>query len=412
MVLLKTTKRVIKLPSSFQNICATPKEILNIPSQVISFKTNEKISNINIYQPHFYPLAQYEQIFNDSNFLYGPKTLHFVLETHRGFYDSDKILKYCLKYNNFQAASKVSYLECYFTDSLNYQLQSLAKIIPKDFKFTEKIEDSGEIDTTHVQLMKTFDISFSPSLESMKQFNDDLESQGGEEELYDEGVSGDLAFDIDENKKILVRNTILEYVDSIDKNLINNDLSLLHDHCDKRMEVEPEETVEIEESTPNGFKAVIGPMGDCVANLTDTAIIDYATRVVMFYIERTQNTENHILMQNILIKSMDFWLSNNLPVDILENILLKNMAKYFYPLSILLFCKNFNNNNLGENSDDINTETEEIDSSLTPGNSPEHQSQKSYMFLKQLSTKFCLQLCSMVLKNVQKSDTKPLETID
>ncbi|KAJ8961054.1 hypothetical protein NQ314_005984 [Rhamnusium bicolor] len=115
-------------------------------------------------------------------------------------------------------------------------------------------------------------------------------------------------------------------------------------------------------------------------------VIDAASYLVEFYIKKIYVSENHILMQNILLKCIEFWLSNNLPVPVLENILLKNMDKYFYPLSILLFCKNFGNT--------LDDEIFKDDCDSKPTSSG---------FLKEFSTKFCLQLCSMVLENVNKS---------
>lgn len=109
--------------------------------------------------------------------------------------------------------------------------------------------------------------------------------------------------------------------------------------------------------------------------------VDAASYIVEFYIEKIYSSENLILMQNVLMRCIEFWLSSHLPVVVLESILLKNMDKYFYPLSILLFCKDFN---------------EDDDDTL-----PDVKPTKG--FLKEFSTKFCLELCSMVLDNVNKS---------
>ncbi|RZC33446.1 hypothetical protein BDFB_002647 [Asbolus verrucosus] len=112
-------------------------------------------------------------------------------------------------------------------------------------------------------------------------------------------------------------------------------------------------------------------------------IIENASKLIEFYIKKIYVSENHILMQNVLMKCIEFWLTNNLPVPILENVLLKNMDKYFYPLSILLFCKNFSNG---------------LDEEIIKDNKRD-----SAGFLKEFSTKFCLHLCSMVLENVNKT---------
>ena len=63
-----------------------------------------------------------------------------------------------------------------------------------------------------------------------------------------------------------------------------------------------------------------------IKNKQAKEVLDKASFVVEFYIKKIYQSENHILMQNILLKCIEFWLTNNLPVIILENILLKNKA--------------------------------------------------------------------------------------
>jgi len=79
-------------------------------------------------------------------------------------------------------------------------------------------------------------------------------------------------------------------------------------------------------------------------------------------------------------QGFEFWLSHSLPVDHLENLLLKHMSKFFYPLGLLLFCKTGNN---GE--EEVETQKQAVS------------------MLNHLSTRFCLQLCSNLLNHIDQS---------
>ena len=72
-------------------------------------------------------------------------------------------------------------------------------------------------------------------------------------------------------------------------------------------------------------------------------------------------------------------MSHSLPVDHLENLLLKHMSKFFYPLGLLLFCKDGNSG-------------EEVE-----------KQQTAMSMLNHLSTRFSLQLCSNLLSHIDQS---------
>lgn len=363
MLMFKTTKRILKIPKSCQSITETPKEIQNIPAMHITYKQTDKFSFINKQLPYLYPLSQIERnvikIDNTELYIYDQKTLHYVLQTYFGFYDTESILHKCVELKNFQAASKISYLDGHFSDSLGFQLNAF-KILMETSKLVlvdKKVETPKKIEVKNVVSV----ISTSCSLESIKQFNDEsLESQGGFESLCEERLNFDQELtEIELDDKDAIRKTVSYYVNNLDPQLINTEINI--------------EDIDEKYSAENV----------CVEN---GDIIESASKIIEFYCSQPHITENPILIQNILIKCMQFWICNDLPVDILEDILLRNMEKYFYPLSILLFCKNFNNN-LGEGM----------------VKDSENKNLRSIDFLKRLSTKFCLQLCSMVLKNVNKT---------
>lgn len=485
MVILKSTKRVLKIPKTGQSLTDSPKEVLNLPTLHITYRNNDKLSSCYKNIGCFYPLRKIENIstsFKIQNnpftsrktmegcenankessevvYIYGQKTLHYVLQTYFGLYDTELILHKCVDFKNFQAASKISYLDGHYSDSLGFQLtcfkqfmdgcswevnknsiasSGVLKIVEENpGEKLEKIVSVSSVNATTARIVNNpvSVISTSCSLESIKQFNDELYSQGGCEEMCGEGleyfepcnntkgninlkselidklelancepIAFNLQTDIStvENKNVItspvvefstdaIRKTVVNYVESLDVDLINCDGSSIPNlnNVYKNNSLQSE----FERLCPAVLEEDCRLIEDELINLqaancaSPNLLIKSASEIVEFYCSRPQILENHILMQNILIKCMQFWLTNNLPVDELERILLKNMDKYFYPLSILLFCKNFNNN-LGEGM----VKDSEV-----------KKTQKSFEFLKQLSTKFCLQLCSMVLQNVNKA---------
>lgn len=386
VVVFKNTKRIIKFPNTVQSSSEpSPIEIPGLPSMAISFSnTDPRSFNCRYYRPYSIaavenemplenlncnkPLSKNSQIsdylFADSNLKFTEKTLHFVLETYYNYYDTETILAKCLEVGDFQAASKVAILDGHFSDSLGFQLAAFRRYMDSfilDFGISKNINKStdnlNEInEKLHSKNCSPARIlSSSSSLDSIQQWGDEMEHQGGCESPCRITDVGD------------VRHNVTQYVQSVksDNSSPISSLSKMIDGKDtenKKLEKEAEFVITDEKTKE---------------------IVKIATELVEFYTRKIYASENHILMQNVLMKCIDFWLVKNLPVTMLEDILLKNLDKYFYPLSILLFCKNFNNNSLEEMSD------------------VKHHT--SATFLKQFSTKFCLQLCSMVLENVNKT---------
>lgn len=296
-----------------------------------------------------------EQLYDLPDLKFSAKTLHFVLETYYNFYDTENVLAKCLETGDFQAASKVAILDGHFSDSLGFQLAALRRHMDGHIlDFGGSTEDLNEYNSKNCSPAKI--LSSSSSLDSIRQWGDDLEHQGGRESPCGPFEIGD------------VRQNVSQYVQSM-KSDSSPPISSLSRMVDAK---------NIENKKTQDAKSKF-----CIADEKTKEIVGIASELVEFYTRKIYASENHILMQNVLMKCIDFWLAKNLPVAMLEDVLLKNMDKYFYPLSILLFCKNFNNN-AGEEMTDV-----------------KHQS--SAGFLKQFSTKFCLQLCSMVLENVNKS---------
>lgn len=410
VLVFKNTRRVIKFPNALQgNSDNFPIEVPGLPSMAITFNpTDQKLLFSKNYIPYSIravennqtlfeetPLTKHSpffyHIYDCPKLKYGHKTLHYILQTYFGFYDTDNIMSRCLEVHNYQAAAKIAMLDGHFSDSLGFQLiafkkhidtlnlnlnsacvkKSFTELKEKDEGYVELIVRNIQDDLNEKNLIHSNSgekicnspahlLSSSSSLDSIRQWGDDIEHQGGCESPCEISDIGD------------IRQNITQYVQSLKNNENSPPISSVSKMIS---DIDNVEIIKIkDENIPLQIK-----------DKSAKEVIDAASSVIEFYIKKIYVSENHILMQNILLKCIEFWLSNNLPVPVLENVLLKNMDKYFYPLSILLFCKNF-----GNNLDEIIKD----DSNMKPTSSG---------FLKEFSTKFCLQLCSMVLENVNKS---------
>lgn len=399
--MLRNTRRIVKFPQNNQNNGeAYPVEVPGLPTMAITYNSsdyrlfyaqrnrvrsifsieNAKLENnmdINS-KPFIRNSLNFDYLHRIPNFRLSSRTLHYVLETYHGYYDAENVLSKCLDFENYQAASKIAFLEGHYSDSLGFQLVAFKKYMDKfqlDLSPTGKDKDSYEkneddskkVDSNRTSMNKfelniinnspAHMLSSSSSLDSIRQW-DDLEHQGGCESPCEMTEMGDVKYSVSQYMQSMKNDS--PPITSVSKMISPN----------PTIEENPKTNFDID------FKDT---------NVKD--VVDMASKLIEFYIRNTYASENHILMQNILLKCIEFWLSNSLPVSALEKVLLKNMDKYFYPLSILLFCKNFNNN-LGEEIIKKEDETKQ---------------QKSAGFLKQFSTKFCLQLCSMVLENANKA---------
>lgn len=386
IVVFKNTKRIIKFPSTAQSSSEpSPIEIPGLPSMAISFNNTDPrnytcryynpfsiisveneaaVESVNCNKPLSKNSQVMDHLFAAPNLKFTEKTLHYVLETYHNYYDTEIVLAKCLEVGDFQAASKVAILDGHFSDSLGFQLAAFRRYMDSfilDFGETKKLnkftDDLNEInEKLHSKNCSPARIlSSSSSLDSIQQWGDEMEHQGGCESPCRLSDMGD------------VRQNVTQYVQSV-KNDNSSPISSLSKIVDSK---DTEKQCSETKTQPD------------ILDEKTKEVVKIAADLVEFYTRKIYASENHILMQNVLMKCIDFWLVKNLPVTMLEDVLLKNMDKYFYPLSILLFCKNFNNNT-GEELPDAKIHT-------------------SATFLKQFSTKFCLQLCSMVLENVNKT---------
>lgn len=509
-IMLRNSKgKCIRIPNLKENSSSEqPVEIPGLPTLAISFDSSDyrfqarnfipyavrAIENEGPFEktppiPATRTAINFAQLQDNPLFKYGCKTLHYVLETYADFYDYETVLTRCLDIGNFQAASKVAFLDEHYGDSLSFQLKALKKymdtcdlclnvsIVPKSESFcNKKNELNKQNDISCISNIgygsPARELSTSSSLDSLQQWGDEIEHQGGRESPCEFSEFGDIrqnmsyyvqSFKNDVNlisKETNCKDFILISKDSTsfikDSTSVSKDSSFVAkdstsvpkdstsvckdfnskdstfvsnnsnskdlnskdfntkdfnstDFNSKDVNYKDFNSKDVNSkdvSSKDFNSMVISKSSTHISRLISSQpsypehksdefdfevhvkdektaeIIKIASSLIEFYIKKTYATENHILMQNILMKSIEFWLSNGLPVCVLEKILLKNMDKYFYPLSILLFCKNF-----CSSSDDKN----------------EDERRRPSGFLKDFSTKFCLQLCSMVLENVNKA---------
>ncbi|XP_044753583.1 uncharacterized protein LOC123312995 [Coccinella septempunctata] len=388
-------RRIFKVPSNIQGSSdLLPIEVPRIPSVTITFNPTDhntilskkfipySIIKIENRDASIQKVAENDFPFKDIRFapkyILGQKTLQYVLETYYGLYDYDNILQVCLQEENYVAASRIAFIGGHYCDSLSFQLKAF-KIHMGAYKteleaFAKEYEMSSqnEHQKNYIEALKNINMineksdisqsnSFEPnsdtpiqlssssSLDSIRLW-EEQEHQGGCESPCETGEAD-------------YRYTLSQLVQSLRNNHINQPISSV-----SKMMCESENDKEEFE----------------IDNINIKNIVQMACQIIEFYLERISSTDNPILMQNILMLVIDFWLSSLLPVQLLEKVLLKNIEKYFYPLSIILFCKNFSS----DSGDQISSGVEQ---------------KNSARFLKEFSTKFCLQLCLMVVENVNKT---------
>ncbi|XP_046477721.1 uncharacterized protein ca [Neodiprion pinetum] len=448
LVLLKSSRRIVRLPHAAHSTLDTPSQVPNIPTPVISYRSYDVTPLAGLVQP----LTVVEKSL-------GETTLHYILERLNGLYDSAKIMDKCIQLGNYQAASKISLLEHNFTDALSHQLKMLNTSHLKLYKFSYKcdrnqVETDSSVDlndmakavensltsdaqTRHIKentelfdkhmeqnLVDTLEeseekkkmkMSASRSLDSFQSLEQELytfDCQGGSEELCEDSKSEDISLDITEDALDSVydeqkKNTFSENVPAFVKNAAQageNSLPNLSDLTSApRMSEELDSITRNLNHQKNANCATVSEdeqflaqkkinvinrniLGNEAKGNQENAIVSEATSIVEFYVSEIED-ESHATMREVLQIAIEFWIKHNLPIENLENILLRHMSKFFYPLGLLLFCQH----NMDEAAVQNQGETEA--NSLTMMNS--------------LSTKFCLQVCSTLLRHIDQGKPTP-----
>ncbi|XP_066992544.2 uncharacterized protein ca [Anabrus simplex] len=454
MVMLKTSKRVIKLPHGMHNSCDVPREVPNLPASTIVFQagsgesrfTNERWpegSKGNLCPP----LCSIEQP------CYGPRTLHYAFQKFHGHYDSKLLLNKCLELENFQAAAKLATLDRHYHLALAYQLKAIAlAMLGGEGKYTgSNIQDVNDTGKKHNPIILDTQLSKKDSSEmdikgnlsyqhnNRENANIELVNQENLKHIRKSGTHHSKDVPIESKDASPVKGNHEESVSIDDSSpsrshltgesrsqsisstpdsltsLNNPDENEMHTFAIQGGREQMSEdnnrclitTPEAEEkSSSDGGKVTTqkddssssvssedqctvysnslgedhkNPNIEVKTSVEGRRLVAHASVVVEYYVS-VMEEDSHTMMSQLLQQGFEFWLSHSLPVDRLENLLLKHMPKFFYPLGLLLFCK-----------DRVNEKDAEADKCL----------------LNHLSTRFCLQLCSMLLGHVDQRKAYP-----
>lgn len=413
LVLLKSSRRVVRLPHGAHVAHDTPSQVPNIPTPIISYQSYD----VTPLAGRVRPLSVVEKTFGDS-------TLHYVLEQFHGLYDNAKIMdkvrrrykfrkihfvvEFCictdkfvlpqfLENGDYHACSKLALLEQNHSKSFAYQLKTLN---PSNYKEddaapstnenlssnevadakNENVKDQGEIDErtieAKIEQLKTntelFDkqvvknlvdsleecvskkrikMPASRSLDSFQVLEQELHTfdcQGGSEELCEDTKSEDISLDLtedaldnDEDNNITKYNKNLDRMRDIVVRQHTNQLNLSFcnnhdDHVPINSEVTRQTSAINNETFSRRYNDILHANGDCLTENQVNHLLSDATGVIKFYMNEIDDTA-HTTMRKVLHTTLEFWIEHNLPIHVLEKVLLEHINKLFYPLGLLLF---------------------------------------------------------------------------
>ncbi|KAK0180736.1 hypothetical protein PV327_003090 [Microctonus hyperodae] len=375
-VFIKSSKRVVRLPHEIHLALDTPSQVPNIPNPIITYQSYD----VTPLAGRIFPLRLLEESYSDL-------TLHYVLEHFNGVYNAAKIMEKCNKLGNYQAVSKLALLERNFPIAMTYQLKSL---ICRDYNTTqssatvnyqnvheemeEDLESSDEnIPVTVLDLMRKsksiakMKMSISRSLDNIRVIEQELHAfdcQGGSEELCEDIKVDDFSLDITENMFDDDMNSRLQTAGLLDN--INNGINDCENHSFIKNQNVP----------------LIVNNNQEIRNNLDTLMNDVMNIIKFYFDEMDQNS--HQTWYEVLQTILDFWVTNNLPMVKLENILSQYMNKLLCPIGLLLFCQYKMKNGGKKNDSDMN----------------------NLIIMENLSTKFYLEICEKIFYNIDEG--KPM----
>ncbi|XP_063216868.1 uncharacterized protein LOC134527844 isoform X2 [Bacillus rossius redtenbacheri] len=480
LFMLKSAKRVIKLPHGSGNSSNTPREVPGVPSSTISFKhgaspgQTQGLELVDVCPP----LSTLEKP------SYGLLTLHYVMQRFHGFYDSGLVMSKSLELENYQAAAKLAALDRNYPLALSYQLKALALAVPEsvlhssqglgqgkspvtdsqngvrlvnsgilpeqtngisdalannsllEAKGNDNTERVSEIRLSAELLAKVKDSDSASRLNSSDQ-SDDIEKyshdveyiseknavpggspvgymnglesrarepakerregeihafavEGGKEQMFEAGQcpsSPDSASSLANTPEA---SRLPGESPALARDITLSRLSLRLDLQSPCAQVPTPSLPTL--TTPSSWaESPRGPGGlpggTTPAQFVMTSyrdLMQQASVIVEYYVS-VMEEDSHAMMNKLLHKGIEFWLQHSLPMDSLENLLLKHMSKFFYPLGLLMFCQRPGCRDRTDDDGDDRTSA----------------------VLASLSTKFSLQLCSVLLSHLQQRKQCP-----
>lgn len=115
MVMLKSSKRMIKLPHGSLNIVDVPREVPLLPPVQIEYHT--VLQNVDSLKD-LVCLSKMETP------PHGQKTLHYALTYFYGYYNTSEFREKCVELEDYQTAAKVAMLDKQYDIAMGYQLKA------------------------------------------------------------------------------------------------------------------------------------------------------------------------------------------------------------------------------------------------------------------------------------------------
>ncbi|XP_029179044.1 uncharacterized protein LOC114946614 isoform X2 [Nylanderia fulva] len=426
LVLLKSSKRVVRLPNALHVALDVPSQVPGISTPVISYQSNDASCFAGLVRP----LSVIEKT-------PGELTLHYVLEHFYGLYQSAGIMEKCIELENYQACSKIAELEGDILTAFTYQLKTLHKLSIRSSlshsmsetisrESTAKIISQNVEDTTSCRsikkntelfnrqaeknLMESLEnsvarswtkISTSRSLNNLQAIAQELytfDCQGGLEELcitrkkkeeLPENV--DQIPDVESNpnkdeQREWIENLIFDENDSLSqhKNVApnNNAQNFTRSICAKTMMNNVNNDSQMNQY--NASKENVAFPDKVSSRSQRNYIINETIKALKFYLNRISNEANTLKCE-VLRSAIRFWIEHDLPMQSLENVFLEHICIIYYPLGLLLFCQDAIGKYLDTDKGDKN----------------------DWRMNDLFSLKFCLQVLSMLMQHIDEDDMMP-----
>ncbi|XP_011864617.1 PREDICTED: uncharacterized protein LOC105560272 isoform X2 [Vollenhovia emeryi] len=426
LVLLKSSKRIVRLPNALHIALDVPSQVPGISIPVISYRSNEAFSLAGSVRP----LSVIERS-------PGELTLHYILENFYGLYDSTSIMEKCIELENYQACSKIAALENDVLAAFTYQLKMLHKLslqpsrnysilereiahdgtestieasspnVTRDSLPSRDIERNTELFNRQAEknLMESLEnsvarswtkIPTSRSLNNLQTLAQELYSfdcQGGLEQLcgtrrYDEGPSLNPSL----NPSLSVNSDTECNANNEDKqgwiqHLISNGVDSTPRQRNVALRTCAQKAIANDSRNTCDGTEEKATLSDKVTSCSQrNFIINETIRVLKFYLKGINNVAN-IVKCEILQSVIDFWIVHNLPIQSLEKVFLEHIHVVYYPLGLLLFCQ-------GAIERYLNT-------------SRTYDEGKSWCANSLFSVRFCLRVLSMLTQRIDEDDIMP-----
>ncbi|XP_077282523.1 RCC1 and BTB domain containing protein claret isoform X3 [Temnothorax americanus] len=149
LVLLKSSKRIVRLPTALHIALDVPSQVPGISTPVISYRSNDAFSLAGSVRP----LSVIERSPGDV-------TLHYILEHFYGLYTSANIIEKCIELENYQACSKIAALENNVPAAFTYQLKMLHNVSLQSSRNSQR----SEREVSHERINSTLETS-SPNVD-------------------------------------------------------------------------------------------------------------------------------------------------------------------------------------------------------------------------------------------------------